>query len=263
MSRLGRLPDPLLKKLFGSGFGPAAVRRGTGGAGVEDFSQLGMGADARALDAAIGVVPDADDELGLQRLERGLERAVADSLQRVALFRLEFVWSDVAARFLEKNERAVIGDPMIGEEGGGVAVARLEKAPESAAADFGSRAIVAENGTFWVLFFRGVDGGVDADPLSDGFDFAEGRSGLHHPERAGIHAQEDDSLRCGAVAFDVLGVGGPGVVEGLVDKGDGRGEGELIGLLAQRFGDIDQWVGRLGPGHQAGYRRHYLGQLQP
>ena len=74
---------------------------------------------------------------------------------------------------------------------------------------------------------------------------AKGNPRLRHAERAGIHAEQEDFLGSLPVANEV-GLGHlPGVVEGIVDTGDGRGKGEPADPAGKGAADRDQRVGRL------------------
>lgn len=95
-----------------------------------------------------------------------------------------------------------------------------------------------------------VNGGADTEEIADGVDFAERDAGLCHAERAGIHAEED-GLFSGIKKLGEEGlVRGCGVLEGIVDGGDGRVEtqgvavlGELAGAENEGMGDGGRWHG--------------------
>ena len=80
---------------------------------------------------------------------------------------------------------------------------------------------------------------LDAEPMADGGDFAEGDAGLHHAERPRVHAQEDDLLLGIPEFLQVRFVRRPRVIERVIDMGDRRPELEPIDLPRQfaRGGD--------------------------
>ena len=90
--------------------------------------------------------------------------------------------------------------------------------------------------------FGFTDFAGDFEPVTDVFDFAEGDAGLGHSVGTGIHAHEEDALGAGSVFFEVLGVGFPGVFEGVIGVGDGVGEGEAVEVFPEGVGGGDEWV---------------------
>src|SRR2546423_13286883 len=80
---------------------------------------------------------------------------------------------------------------------------------------------------------RAIDRGLDLEPVADSGDLAEGDAGLGHAERAGIHPEEEDAFRIVAVTPEIKLVGAPGVMERVVNVGDGRRESEMVDGVAE------------------------------
>ena len=226
-------PNALDGHLVGGLFGPASVGGGAGGAGVEDFSDADVHSTERLGGAFFGEAADGDEPFGFENFHYPAEMVVARGHQRRGFCGGKFVGGAVAAGVFHKGERAVVGDEVVGEKFFRCGEAFAEESPQATSADFAARAGEAVDGTFGMFAGGFADGGVDAEPIAGGGDFAKGDAGLRHAEGAGIHPEEDDAFFCGGGEAEVLLVRGPRVVEGVVNVRHGVGEGESIAGGAQ------------------------------
>ena len=88
--------------------------------------------------------------------------------------------------------------------------------------------------------FRPPHGGVDAQPITDGCDFAEGHSGLHHAKRARVHPQKDHSLWA-AAEFPQIGLMRiPSVEQWVIDIRNWVGKFQFIHRRAQTLRRLDE-----------------------
>ena len=85
------------------------------------------------------------------------------------------------------------------------------------AADLGAPAGKSFDRALGVLALWFADGGVDAQPVTHGGDFAKRHAALDHAERAGIHAEKDDLLGFVTKTAQVNFVWRPSVIERVVD----------------------------------------------
>jgi len=84
------------------------------------------------------------------------------------------------------------------------------------------------------------DGCLDAQPIADRRNFAEGNAGLDHAERAGVHAEKDDPLGTAAEPAQIFLVRGPGVGERIVNVRDRRREFQATDLVGKFAGGGDK-----------------------
>ena len=236
-------PSVLRDHLGGGLFGPASVGGGAGGTGVEDFSDADVHSTERLGGAFFGEAADGDEPLGLEDFHDAAEVRVARGHQRGGLGGGEFVGGAIAAGVFHEGERAVVDDEVVGEKFFRCGEAFTEESPKAASADFAAGAGEAVDGALGVFAYGFADGGIDAEPIAGGDDFAEGHAGLRHAEGSGVHAEKYDALRCGAGEVEVLLMRRPCVVERVVHVGHGIGEGEGVAGRAQVTGGSDYFFG--------------------
>ena len=175
----------------------------------------------------LGVTTHADDGTHAQRLNHHAQELVTLLIHwRHDLIR-QFFRDDIPPLLsvLEEEQRAVVMDEVVGEEGIGLAEALLEQAPETTTAHL--RAMAGETGNFLARVFlvRSTDRHLQPQPVADGGDLAERHTGLSHAEWPGIHAEEEDLLRAGSRKATQVGlVRGPSIVQRLVDEVRRRGK---------------------------------------
>ena len=187
-------------------------------------------------------VADADHPFGLQRPDHGAQVRVAGGQQRALLGHRQLVGGEVAAA-LEEHQRAVVGDEVLGEEGLGRAIAGAEQAPQALAAHLGARAGEAFHRPLRVDHARLPDRTLQPQPVARAGDLAEGHADLRHAEGARVHADEDHAAAAVAIALEVASMHLPGVVERVVDMGDGGREGQCVHRGGQFAGGVDQDAG--------------------
>ena len=88
-----------------------------------------------------------------------------------------------------------------------------------------------------------ADGALDPQPVAHGGDFAERHARLHHPERAGIHAEEHDLFARGAEVLQIGLVRSPGIDERVIDMCDRRLERQPACLRAEPPGRCEECLG--------------------
>ena len=138
----------------------------------------------------LGITTHADDGTDSERLHDDAQELVTFLVHgRHDLVR-QFLRDHVAALLsvLEKEQWAVVVDEVIREEGLGLTEAFLKQSPETTTTHLGAMAGETGNLLTWVLFVRPTDRHLQAHPVADGGDLAEGHTSLRHAERAGIHA---------------------------------------------------------------------------
>lgn len=227
-------PDAELAQLRGHSPGPILIGSGTGWTGMEDLAESGpdwrTGPDWRILlsENCDGTfrreIADADNPVRRQNANDFPEVIVAPRKERVALTRWEFVRRPIASAFFEKGERAIVHDQMFLEEFLGCPETFREQPPESLAADFAAMTIETSDESFGMFARRAIDLCLDAEPVADGRDFAEGDTGLRHAEGARVHPEKQDPFRIIPGAPQINLVATPGVTQRIVNVRDGRGE---------------------------------------
>ncbi len=223
-------PDALRDQLSGGCAGPVAVGGWARRAGVQDFAESDPVRRCElfqnAFCAAQGEVSDADNPSGLKRRDHGLEVFVAGGEKLSSFLGGEFVRGEVPSSFVEEGERAVIGHEMRGEETVGGAKPLSEQAPEPTATDFRARAGEPFDRALGMRPGRRRHVRHNPHPIADSGHLSERHAGLHHAKRPGIHAQKQNLAGLGGESFEVELVGGPGVVERVVDMRDRGAEPE-------------------------------------
>ena len=242
------LPNALGGHLGDGLFGPASVGGGAGGAGVKDFSDADVDASKCFGGAFFGKAADGDEPFRFKDSHHAAQVRVARCHQRGGFGGGEFVGGSVAAGVFHKGERAMVGDEVVGKKFFRRGKSFVKQAPQATTADFAARAGEAVDGALGVFAGGFADGGVDAEPIARGGDFAEGYTGLGHAEGTGVHAEKDNFLFVGGGEAEVLFVRGPRVVERIVNVSHGVGEGESIAGSAQVAGGLDYFFG----GHLGG-----------
>ncbi len=155
------------------------------------------------------------------------------SSNRLSFIRRQLVRSAVAAALLEEGQWTVVGDEETGEETLRSAEGLPCPSPQPGAADLGTGAGEAHPSVVSGARSRAVRSSASIfEPVADRAHLAKRHPGLGHPPRSGVHAEEQNLFRRLAVAFEVLGVGLPRVVERVVDVRYRRREPEAIYILA-------------------------------
>lgn len=189
---------------------------------------------------------DTDHPLGLQGGNDGAQMCITGHFHGGGFGGGQFVRRVVAPAGLDENERAVVGDEVVFEEGFRFAEPLGKQAPQASAADFGIRAVKADDGALRMLALRFAHRLMDAHPVTHGGDFPEGNACLRHAKGAGVHAHEDDTFFAAAKTAQIGLMRHPGVVERLIDMLDRRGKAQRAQGFAQGLGGGDEGVG----GHQ-------------
>ena len=186
---------------------------------------------------------DAHHPFGIEDGDDPPEMVVAGCVDRSAFVRRKLVRRPVASAGLHEDEGAVVRNEMVSEEGLRIAPSLGDRAPESGATDFAPAACETLDGASGMLVPRAVDAFLDAHPIANHVDLAEGDPGLGHAMGTGIHAEEEDAFRSVGETAEIA-PGAPGGISGrIVDVGDGWAEadgGEAIGKPA---GGSDQSLG--------------------
>ncbi|MEY4445891.1 MAG: hypothetical protein RL444_1004 [Verrucomicrobiota bacterium] len=146
--------------------------------------------------ARLGISADTYDGADAKRLHHHAQQLVALLVHRRHDFRRQLLRDDVTTLLgiLQEEQRAVIVDQVIGEEGLGLAEAFLEEPPETATADLGPMAGEAGHFLARMLLVRASDRHLQPHPVSDGGDLPERHAGLGHAEGSRVHAQEEHLL---------------------------------------------------------------------
>ena len=74
---------------------------------------------------------------------------------------------------------------------------------------------------------------IDSDPALNSRDFAKGNPSLNHSKRAGIHAQKHNLRRGGGGHSQILFMGGPSIIQWIVNILGRRTKVELIHLILE------------------------------
>ena len=175
----------------------------------------------------LGITADAHDGADAQRLDHDAQELVALFIDRRHDLIRKFFRNDIAPLLgvLEEEQRAVIMNEVIREEGLGLAEALLKQAPKTTTAHL--RAMAGETGYLLarVLLLGSTDRHLQPHPVADGGDLAERHASLGHAERAGIHAQKENLPRAGGGKAAQVGLmRSPSVVQWLVDEVRRRGK---------------------------------------
>ncbi len=164
---------------------------------------------------------------------------IASVEERCGFVRGEFVRCAIACGRFHEHEWAIVGHEMVSKKRVCGFVPISEQAPKSSTTDFTARTVEAEDGPFGVFVFWFFDGSVDVEKIACCGNFAEGDAGLCHAPRPGVHAQEQYAFGRVGELFEVLLMGGPGVVERVIDMRDRVREGEFVHISAEGFGGVD------------------------
>lgn len=217
-----------------SGSCEVAVGSGAGGGRVENATEGGLVADGFGghfeLSFRIGSHPD--EELWLQFCDEGLDVGLAGFFDWNEGAGGEFVGGEVGSGIFHPDQRAVVGDEVVGEEALCGGEFFCEEAPETFAGYFGAGAVESGDGSFGVLALGLAHWAGDFEPIADVIDFAKGNACLRHPVRTGIHTHEEDAFGAAPIFLQILGMGLPSIFEGIVGMGDGFRKGEPVQVCA-------------------------------
>ncbi len=176
--------------------------------------------------------PDADshDSVDAEGEGGSTKGPVAGREQLRPIFGRELVRSEVAAPLVEKEKRAVVGDPEVLKEIGGIGPAVSDPSPESGAADLFAFAGEPEHGLLVVGWRRNDRWTLEAQPVPDDRHRPERDRGLGHSPGAGVHSDEKRAAAIVA-ALEPLFVQFCRVVERAVGPGHRRArieDGEFL-----------------------------------
>ena len=96
-----------------------------------------------------------------------------------------------------------------------------------------------------MLFGRFTNRRIDSDPVLNRGNFTKGNPGLNHSKRAGIHAQKHNFRRGGGGHSQILFMGGPSIVQWIVNVLGGRTKVELIHLILEVDRSGNQSIGSI------------------
>ena len=160
---------------------------------------------------------------------------------RAALRGRQLVGREVAARRLEKDERAVVEHEPARRKNAAAAPKRSAAQPHS------RRPLTSERGQskpsigrLGCSRSRALDGRAQAHPVAHRGHLAERHAGLHHAEWPRVHAEQHHALARGAVASDVGLVGRPRVLQRVVHVRDRRTKAQHRQRLRQLTGCGEQ-----------------------
>ena len=205
--------------------GPVFVRERTRGTRVQNAVRFGPVTEdlGRSLPREL---PDSDNNLRLHRLDQRVKRFVAGA-EDAGPFRLgELLGNYVPAGLVHEEQRAIVVDVDLIKEPIGGAKTPLRPAPEPFAAPLSSGQPESENWALRMLRWRSTDFFLNPHPVPHRDHIAERNSSLRHPERAGVHADEENPRRRARVAIDEGLVRHPRVLKRVVDIRDVPSERE-------------------------------------
>ena len=137
----------------------------------------------------LGITADANDGADAEGLDHDAQELVALLVHRRHDLIREFFRNDIAPLLgvLEEEQRAVIMDEVIREEGLSLTEAFLEQAPETTTAHLG--AMAGETGDLLARVFLvgSTDRHLQSHPVADGSDFAKRHTSLRHAEGPWVH----------------------------------------------------------------------------
>ncbi|MFM2211509.1 MAG: hypothetical protein RL639_703 [Verrucomicrobiota bacterium] len=207
---------------------PTAVRHGVSRTWMRDLRILHEQTVQSLARSCLGVAAHADDGADTECLDDDPQELVTFLVHRRHDLVREFLGDDVTTLLgvLEEQERTIVMDEVLGEEGLGRPETFLAEPPQAATTDL--RTMTGEAGHLLarVLLLRTSDRHLQPHPVPDGGDLPERHAGLGHPERTRIHAQEEHLLRPRSRIASQIGLmRSPGVVQRLVDEVRRRGKG--------------------------------------
>ncbi len=113
-----------------SGHGrPVPIRRRAGGAGMQNPPEFGDPLGKYLLRAFEGKIPDGDQPFGLDDRDDGAEMLIAGGQQPGPFGTRQFVGCAIAAGALDKGERTIVHDEVLGKEPLGGAESCAEQFP--------------------------------------------------------------------------------------------------------------------------------------
>lgn len=192
------------------------------------------------LELALCIGSHADEEFWLQNLDDFLDVLLTRLLHGQEGSRREFIGGKIGSGIFHPDQRAVVGDEMLIEKFLRFLKFLREESPESLSGNLGTRTVESGNGAFGMLQRRFADCTRDFQPVPDVLNFSEGNPCLGHAVGPGVHSHEEDALGPGAVFFQILDMGRPGILERVVGVGDWFGKGESAQVLAQGVGGEDE-----------------------
>ncbi len=201
-----------------------------------------------SLEAGFGEASYADGVVGLQEIESLPKQLVAGFFQGAAQGGGEFVGGQILGSFGQEAKRAVVGDEGMVEEPIGSPETIGKESPKSFSRYLLLGACGPHHRAFGMESLGCLRLGGDLEPIADGGDFTEGNAGLHHSPGARVHSKKQQPDITSCITFDVFLVGGPGILQRVVDPGADRGKIELLEALGEPLGGIEQAGGGIGDG---------------
>jgi len=165
---------------------------------------------------------------------------IARGEQGFTLRRRQLVRRAVAAGGFDERERAVIDDEVLLEKIRSCLKSFGEQTPQPFAADFAARTVKPEHRPLGMFQIRLADFRRDPEPIAHRGNLAKGHARLCHAEGARIHAEKNHALGRFAEAPEIKFVRGPGVIQRVVNVGNGRRKTQFADGIAKAFGRIDE-----------------------
>ena len=144
----------MLIHLFGGLLCPTAIGCGTGGAGVQDFSNADLKAIQSGFGSFFSKTAYSNQPFGFQDFNHVAYVTVTYSHQGIGLGGGQFIRRTVTTGFLHKYQRTVVGNKVICKENLGRIKTFGKEAPQAATAYFAAVACKAINGALGMFIFR-------------------------------------------------------------------------------------------------------------
>ena len=165
---------------------------------------------------------------------------VARGKQHRAFRSRQFVRRPIPTAGFNKSQWTIVRDQMFAKKVFGRAESFREQFPQTLTTDLIPLARETGHAPLWMLVRRTANFCFDAEPVAYGRDLAERDAGLHHAERAGIHAEKQDAFTTVRVTLQIRLMRSPGVFERVVNVRDRRSEAEFVHCRAQTLSGANQ-----------------------
>src|SRR5262245_26735692 len=215
------LPDALRLQLPDCASRPISVCRRTGGAGMKNSSDLQSRVGETCFGSLLGKIADADEPFGLEYFHDATQVMIAGGNERRSLDGRQLVRRQVPSVLVEECQGTVVRDEVLSEKISRSAEPLREKSPEPLATHFRTFASKSLDRSPRMFAARLGDRRFDFHPIAHGIHFAKRHAGLHHTERARIHAEKENTLGAVAVLAQIGLMCRPGVLKWVIDASDG------------------------------------------
>src|SRR6266567_3520264 len=142
---------------------------------------------------------------------------VARGKQRGAFHSRQFVRRPISTAGFNKSQWTIVRDQVFAKKVFGCAESFREQSPQTLTTDLIPLTRETSHAPLWMLVCRTANFLFDAEPIAHGGDLAERDAGLHHAERAGIHAEKQDGFTTVRVTLQIRLMRSPGVFERVVN----------------------------------------------